>query len=115
MCVLHITCHPGALSLQLEFDERCHTESGCDKLRLGKTKGEAANGNIRMFDGHFGGETLTIEGERFWLYFYSDSSTEYWGYKITVKAVMPKLPPVLPLVTTNSYVEMRMMEGEDDI
>lgn len=72
----------GALSMNLEFDPRCRTES-CDVLTLY----DAVTGQkIQSFagtDSNWPSTKLEIPYNNVRFHFQSDSSVNYWGYKIT--------------------------------
>lgn len=83
---------PGATKLLFEFDSQCYTESGCDYLAFYKKTGRQEE--IKKFSGQ--GESVwqsfEYPGDRLYMYFHSDSSVVYWGYKFTVKPVIKKKP-----------------------
>jgi hypothetical protein len=79
----------GALELSVEFDKRCNTESGCDKLTFftdEQYKTDAFS-NSHEFSGM--GESnwrnFTVKSDRIFYSFSSDSSRNEWGYRFVVK------------------------------
>ena len=72
---------PGAPYLELSFDSRCRTESGCDKLKIYKVE----NGQLlRTYHGPSGWSDFRVNGSRVYLHFHSDGSVEDWGFKVTI-------------------------------
>jgi len=77
---------PGAAGLRIEFDQQCHTESGCDILRFFRQPNHV--GQICEYSGRSFPD-FEVEGDTIFLYFYSDSSCVEWGYKFRVIPVEP--------------------------
>lgn len=75
---------PGARGLNIVFDPQCHTENGCDPVRFYESAGRT--GELRNISGQ-GPEVWTpfeVKGDTVHLYFHTDSSVVYWGYKFDV-------------------------------
>jgi hypothetical protein len=78
--VIHI---PGAQRLRVEFDPKCETESGCDYVRFYRSPNR--QDLIKEFAGS--GSTwqnFEVEGDTVYMYFYTDGSRTFWGYRFTV-------------------------------
>ncbi|OMJ88244.1 hypothetical protein SteCoe_9826 [Stentor coeruleus] len=79
---------PGASKLIFTFDSQCYTENTYDYLAFYKKTGREEE--IKKFSGT--GEAIwqTFEhvGDRVYMYFHSDGSSVFWGYKFTVKPVV---------------------------
>ena len=77
---------PGARGLKIEFDPQCNTESSCDTLRFYENPGR--QNEIKVFSGTAESNWTSFEvpGNTVHIYFHSDGSVSYWGYKFTVSA-----------------------------
>lgn len=76
---------PGASSLKIVFDPQTHTESSCDPLRFYKSSGRVEE--LKCLSGSPGESswpTFEVEGDTVHMYFHSDGSVVYWGYKFDV-------------------------------
>jgi hypothetical protein len=85
---------PGASSLLVEFDSQCKTENSCDTMYFYRKPDSQEE--IGSFTGEVSNfKTTSIEGDTFHLYFRTDGSVVYWGYKFTVtpqSKIKAKLP-----------------------
>ncbi|MDD6603378.1 MAG: leucine-rich repeat protein [Eubacteriales bacterium] len=72
--------YPGADTISITFDDQFKTESNYDYLRV-----YDKNGNqLAKYEGTAAaGKTYTFDCDYIKIYFHSDSSTEYYGFKIT--------------------------------
>ena len=90
---------PGASQLRLEFDTQTHTESGCDPLRF--YRDEERKDLICEYSGENQNfKDFTVEGDTVFMWFHTDSSVVYWGYKFNVVPqgkFIPRLPVYHPL------------------
>jgi len=107
---------PGARSLRIEFDPQCHTEGGCDILRFYENSGR--NGELRALSGEGTsnwGTPLEVEGDTCYMYFHSDGSVVYWGYKFDVVPVgtgsKPESDPEGALLLLEKLSELPELEG----
>ena len=87
---------PGAMSINVEFDEQTVTESGCDIVTFfnmnGDTLGEYSGPFARWPNSS---APLTIPAQKFRIRWYTDGSTVKWGWKCRIIGkvpVKPKLP-----------------------
>jgi hypothetical protein len=77
---------PGAEAMSISFDPKTKTEEKYDYVRFCREKGKLGSGTTisNKFSGDSGWpgtpgtDALIIEGDRAWVYFESDGSTEYW-------------------------------------
>ena len=80
----------GASELSIEFDKRCSTESGCDKLTFFTDDQYKQDGFSSTHDFSGSGDSnwraFTVKSDRVFYSFSSDSSRNDWGYRFTVKA-----------------------------
>jgi hypothetical protein len=85
---------PGAARLTFEFDQQCHTESGCDILRFYRYPE-----HVEQLYEHSGRNfpPLEVDGDTVYLYFYTDSSCTEWGYKFRVIPTMKSADTTDPL------------------
>lgn len=81
---------PGATKLIIEFDPQCYTEANCDYLAFYPRPGK--ENEIKKFSGQGESNWQKFEhtGDKLYLYFHTDSSVVYWGYKFTVTPIIPK-------------------------
>jgi hypothetical protein len=93
--VVHKISFPGAERLEITFDERCRTETGCDYLQffhpVGFSKTMIGQSNTgRNGDSHWPGVNgvppLIHRGSHLEARFRSDGNVNDWGYLFTVKA-----------------------------
>ena len=72
--------YPGADTISITFDDQFNTETSCDYLKV-----YDKNGNqIAKYQGTASaGKTYTFDCDYIKLYFHSDFSNEYYGFKIT--------------------------------
>ena len=85
--ISHTIKVPCAIKYTLEFDPQCKTENGCDYLELWME--EAASNKLHRWEGdNWPKEPLDILNPILHFTFHSDGSVNYWGWKITIKAVI---------------------------
>jgi len=96
--VRHKISFPGAERLEITFDERCRTETGCDYLQFYDSAGAAMIGRSnsgRNSDSHWHGvngvPALVHRGSSLEARFRSDGSVNDWGYLFTVRAYYPEI------------------------
>ena len=83
----HTVKTPGALKYNLTFDPQCKTENGCDYLELWLD--EAASNKFARWEGeNFPKEPVEVNNSILHFTFRSDGSVNYWGWKITIKAIV---------------------------
>jgi hypothetical protein len=89
--VVHKISLPGAIRLEIAFDERSRTESGCDFVRFHLPDGKKVGDDKytgRHSSAHWAGAgsipKLSVEGSEVEARFHSDGSQNDWGYKFTV-------------------------------
>ena len=75
---------PGASGLRIVFDPQCHTEIMCDLLTFYKSSGR--QGELDCFSGPCEAywPPFEVQNDTVHLYFHSDGSAVYWGYKFEV-------------------------------
>ena len=80
---------PGATKLVFNFDPQCYTESSYDFVAFYRKPGK--EDEIKKYSGMGSSIWLPFEfiGNKVYMVFHSDGSTTYWGYKFTVKPVLP--------------------------
>ena len=80
----------GAQELSIEFDKRCSTESGCDKLTFYTDEQYKADPFSASHEFSGSGEsvwrTFSVKSDRIFYIFTSDSSRNDWGYRFTVRS-----------------------------
>jgi len=78
---------PGAKSIRISFDPRCHLEVNCDIVFF--YRDPAYENVIRQFDGIDAAAfpSFEIEGDTFYLRFRSDGSRNDWGYRFSATPV----------------------------
>jgi hypothetical protein len=89
--VVHKISIPGATRLEVIFDERSRTESGCDYVRfytpnstqVGEEK-YTGRGDSNRWAGVGRTPKLEVQGSELEARFHSDGSENDWGYKFTV-------------------------------
>jgi hypothetical protein len=93
--VVHKIKIPGAIRLEISFDERSKTESGNDYVRFhlpdGKKVGDdkyTGRGDSARWAGVGGQPPLVVEGGDLEARFHSDGSDNDWGYKFTVVGIL---------------------------
>jgi len=75
----------GATHLEIRFDPRTQTESGCDWLRFARTAGSAdwlsppLSGGGDNWPGVGARAPLEVDGDTISFQFHSDGSINYWG------------------------------------
>jgi hypothetical protein len=83
----HSITVPGAIKYTLSFDPQCKTENGCDYLELWLD--EAATNKFARWEGEsFPKEPVEVLNPSLHFTFHSDGSVNYWGWKITIKALI---------------------------
>ncbi len=89
--VVHKISLPGAIRLEIAFDELSRTESGCDFVRFHLPDGKQVGDDKytgRNSSAHWAGigpiPKLAVEGSEVEARFHSDGSQNDWGYKFTV-------------------------------
>jgi hypothetical protein len=79
----------GALELSVEFDKRCNTESGCDKLTFFADEQYKTDpfSSAHEFSGsgEINWKNFTVKSDRIFYSFSSDSSRNEWGYRFVVR------------------------------
>ena len=80
---------PSALNYTLEFDNECKTESGYDYLQLWTNSSKSTelykwHGNRDQFPS----QPLVVQQPELFFTFHSDGGTNYWGWKITITAMV---------------------------
>jgi hypothetical protein len=96
--VKHTISFPGAERIEITFDERCRTESGCDFLQFydisaqKTTIGRSNSGRSadRHWPGVNGVPALIHRGSQLLAHFRSDGSVNDWGYLFTATAFFPE-------------------------
>ncbi len=87
----------GAESITLTFHEDSETQIAYDYLYVYKRTGS----HIKRYSGDsFGGQSITVDGDYVRLNFTSNSSTTFWGFKVT-KATAVLTDPVCDLSVGN--------------
>ena len=81
----HLVEIPGATRYTLEFDSRFRTENNCDYLQLWLDK--ECNNRVGRWEGEsYPRDPLVVNNPFLYFTFRSDSSANYWGWKITIRA-----------------------------
>ena len=76
----------GATSLTLTFDANCYLESGYDYVIISDKNGIDIYNSKGQGSKALANKEITVEGDTVKIYFYTDSSNVYWGFKCLVKA-----------------------------
>ena len=85
----HSVVIPGALNYTLEFDNECKTESGYDYLQLWPNASKSTE--LNKWHGNrdqFPMQPLVVNQPELFFTFHSDGGTNYWGWKITITAMV---------------------------
>uniref|UniRef100_A0A8C5MSL1 Zinc finger ZZ-type and EF-hand domain containing 1 n=1 Tax=Leptobrachium leishanense TaxID=445787 RepID=A0A8C5MSL1_9ANUR len=77
---------PGAVSFEVEFDEKCETEKRYDYLEFTDSKGGKFRYDHRVGTEKWPQKVTFKSGPQLLFEFFSDSSNNEWGYKFTVTA-----------------------------
>ena len=76
----------GATSLTLTFDANCYLESSCDYVIISDKNGIDIYNSKGQENKALANKEITVEGDTVKIYFHTDSSVVYWGFKCLVKA-----------------------------
>ena len=76
----------GASSLSLVFDSKCELESSYDYIEIYNKTDTLVYTSKRKGSKALANKEITVEGDTVKIYFYTDSSNVYWGFKCLVKA-----------------------------
>ncbi|XP_051521186.1 zinc finger ZZ-type and EF-hand domain-containing protein 1-like isoform X1 [Myxocyprinus asiaticus] len=77
---------PGAMSFEVEFDERCETEKRYDYLEFTDARGGKVRYDMKVGTEKWPKKVTFKAGPQLQFLFHSDSSNSEWGYKFTVTA-----------------------------
>ena len=76
----------GASSLSLVFDSKCELESDCDYIEIYNKTDTLVYTSKGRGNRSLANKEITVEGDTVKIYFHTDSSVVYWGFKCLVKA-----------------------------
>ena len=76
----------GATSLTLTFDANCYLESDYDYVIISDKNGIDIYNSKGQGNKALANKEITVEGDTVKIYFHTDSSVVYWGFKCLVKA-----------------------------
>ena len=76
----------GASSLSLVFDSKCELESNYDYIEIYNKTDTLVYTSKRKGNNDLANKEITVEGDTVKIYFHTDSSVVYWGFKCLVKA-----------------------------
>ncbi|XP_068939360.1 zinc finger ZZ-type and EF-hand domain-containing protein 1 isoform X2 [Petaurus breviceps papuanus] len=77
---------PGATSFEVEFDDKCETETRYDYLEFTDSRGLKTRYDTKVGTDKWPKKVTFKVGPRLHFLFHSDSSNNEWGYKFTVTA-----------------------------
>ncbi|XP_063313499.1 zinc finger ZZ-type and EF-hand domain-containing protein 1 isoform X2 [Pelobates fuscus] len=77
---------PGAISFEVEFDEKCETEKRYDYLEFTDARGGKVRYDHKVDTEKWPKKVTFKAGPQLQFEFFSDSSNNEWGYKFTVTA-----------------------------
>ncbi|XP_078003749.1 zinc finger ZZ-type and EF-hand domain-containing protein 1 isoform X1 [Phascolarctos cinereus] len=77
---------PGATSFEVEFDDKCETETRYDYLEFTDSRGTKTRYDTKVGTDKWPKKVTFKAGPQLHFLFHSDSSNNEWGYKFTVTA-----------------------------
>ena len=76
----------GATSLTLTFDANCYLENNCDYVIISDKDGTSIYNSKGQGNTALANKEITVEGDTVKIYFYTDGSVVYWGFRCSVQA-----------------------------